>query len=85
MQTWRRINQNTGITSLYGFESYGFLFPTLALQKFPQLPAVCGYEIFFQWTGLELHHDIVIIGGNQAAAALKVCEDVYKRQHQHRP
>lgn len=46
----------------------------LALQKLPQFPAVCGYEIFFQWTGLELHHDIVVIGGDQTAAALKVCD-----------
>lgn len=50
------------------------LFLALALQKLPQLPAVCGYEIFFQWTGLELHHDIVVIGGDQTAAALKVCD-----------
>ena len=40
------------------------LFLALALQKLPQFPAVCGYEIFFQWTGLELHHDIVVIGGD---------------------
>ena len=46
----------------------------LALQKLPQLPAVCGYKVFFQWAGLELHHDIVIIGRDQAAAALKVCD-----------
>ena len=48
------------------------LFLALALQKLPQFPAVCGYEIFFQWTGLELHHDIVVIGRDKAAAALKV-------------
>ena len=48
------------------------LFLALALQKFPQLPAVCGYKVLFQWTGLELHHDIVVIGRDKAAAALKV-------------
>ena len=54
--------------------SRGRLLLALTLQNFPQLPAVCGYEILLQRAGFELHHNVVVIGGDQAVAPLKVCD-----------
>ena len=49
-----------------------FLLAALAFQNFTQLAAVGGNQVLFQRAGLKLHHDVVVIGGNQAVAAFKV-------------
>lgn len=49
-----------------------FLLAALSFQNFTQLAAVGGDQVLFQRAGLKLHHNVVVIGGNQAVAALKV-------------
>ena len=62
-----------GFTShIYHLNLCRFLFAALALQNFTQLAAVGGDQILFQRAGLKFHHDVIVIGGNQAVAAFKV-------------
>ena len=43
-----------------------------AFHYFPQFPAVCGDQLFFQRACLEFHHDVIAVGRNQAISAFKV-------------
>ena len=65
-----------GITSLFKLLYLLFgrcgLFTAFSLYDFTQLAAVGGNQVLFQRAGLKLHHDVIVIGGNQAVAAFKV-------------
>ena len=39
-----------------------------------QLPAVGGNQAFFQWTALEFHRDVIVIGADQPVAPFKMSD-----------